>query len=89
MTQALMTTSNKDFQCSPNDDLCELLDNDKDRPAEFPERTFAAWSHPRILKLIGWSQLLSNRRARVFGKSDKSDNFRLTPSGVSGMSEKY
>lgn len=74
------------FQCSPNDELCELLDRDIDRPAEFPERTFAAWSLPRILKLIGWFQLLRTRRARVRGKSESKESLRAIPSSSSGMS---
>lgn len=38
---------------SPKKVACRLLDNDIDRPAEFPDNTFEACSLPRILKLMG------------------------------------
>lgn len=65
-----------------------MLDNDIDRPAEFPDKTFDACSLPRILRLIGWFQLLSNRLARVRGTNASNDNLRITPSRVSGISKK-
>jgi len=64
-----------------------LLDNDIDRPAEFPDKTFDECSIPRILKLIGCDQLLSRRLALVLGSKDNKSNFLATPSSVSGMSE--
>lgn len=65
-----------------------LLDNDIDRPAEFPDNTFDECSMPRILKLIGCDQLLRSLLALVLGSNDNKSNFLATPSFVSGMSEK-
>lgn len=71
---------------SPIDEVWRELVRDIERPVELPERTLEACSWARILRLAGWFQLLRRRRARERGKRARRDSFRLTPSGVSGMS---
>lgn len=71
---------------SPIELLFRLLDNDIERPAEFPDKTLDACSMLRIRNEIGCCQLFKRRRALVRGSNESNASFLLMPSSVSLMS---